>query len=235
MDEVRKLIVERLADLRMNRKVASIAIGRNDTYLHQFIHRGVPKELQENERHKLAAVLKVSELELRGPTTQAAQKKGVQQKSNIVANVEHPTYDATSPRNVEPVELFGKLDLPVFGTSEGANGAATLTAIAVDWASRPPALLRVRDSYGVIVPGCSMSPEHKSGSIALVNPHAKPRIGDSCIYRTRDDGAAEIQIREYRGETETAWKVRQHNPPRDFTIKRAEWPICHKTVGNYFT
>ena len=110
-----------------------------------------------------------------------------------------------------------------------------MTDRPVDWVARPPALLKVHDGYGMIVAGDSMSPEHKSGSIALVNPHLPPRIGDSCVFRNQaDDGASHAIIRVLRGETETTWKVHQHLPPRDSTLKKADWPFCHKTIGNYF-
>lgn len=87
----------------------------------------------------------------------------------------------------------------------------------------------------MIVSGDSMSPEHKSGSIALVNPHKPPRVGDSCVFRSGEqpDGVRMAMIKEYRGETETEWKVRQHTPPKDFRIKKSEWQEAHRVVGNY--
>jgi len=44
----------------------SLGIGRNETYLHQFIAKGTPKRLHENDRQKLAKLLGVSEDLLRG-------------------------------------------------------------------------------------------------------------------------------------------------------------------------
>lgn len=80
-----------------------------------------------------------------------------------------------------------------------------------------------------------MSPEHKPGSIALFNPHLPPRLGDSCVFRkTTGDGAQQAIIREFRGETETLWKVHQHTPPLDSTLKKSDWPTAHRSVGNHF-
>jgi phage repressor protein C with HTH and peptisase S24 domain len=42
-------------------------------------------------------------------------------------------------------------------------------------------------------------------------------------------------VKEFRGETETHWKVRQFNPARDFTLKKTDWQICHRVVGSYFS
>jgi phage repressor protein C with HTH and peptisase S24 domain len=80
-----------------------------------------------------------------------------------------------------------------------------------------------------------MSPEHKEGSIALVNPHLPPRVGDSCVFRSYGgDGTNLAIIKEYRGQTENHWKVREHNPPKDFQLKKSEWQVCHRTIGNDF-
>ena len=60
---VMKLIQERGTDL----KNASIAIGRNAAYLHQYITRGIPKVLPEDARESLAALLGVPDAQLRPP------------------------------------------------------------------------------------------------------------------------------------------------------------------------
>jgi phage repressor protein C with HTH and peptisase S24 domain len=240
MDMVRKLILERLAELGLNMAEVSSAIGRNPTYLHQFMKRGVPAELHERERMKLAEILKVSEDELRGPSTPLPTRNYVKASSSTKSVVEpltHPTQDILTTKRIVPgADLFGGHDLPVFGTAQGGqDGALIVSEHAVDWVARPTVLLRVQDGYGMIVTGDSMAPEHKAGSIALVNPHLPPRVGDSCIFRSHaDDGTNTAMIKEYRGQSETHWKVHQHNPPKDFTLKKSEWQVCHKTVGNYF-
>ncbi len=44
-------------------------LGRNPAYIQQFIKRGVPRKLDEDDRRKLAAHLDVSEIELGAPRT----------------------------------------------------------------------------------------------------------------------------------------------------------------------
>lgn len=127
---------------------------------------------------------------------------------------------------------MGDPDLPVFGTAESGKGALIMTDEAVSSVTRPAPLLRIRDGYGIIVAGDSMIPEHKPGSIALVNPHLPPQIGDTCLFRSAQTN--DVTIKELRGSTETEWRVRQHNPKRDFRLKKNEWPICHKTIGSFF-
>ncbi len=43
-----------MADSRTNLRTASLAIDRNASYLHQFIQRGTPRVLAEDDREALA-------------------------------------------------------------------------------------------------------------------------------------------------------------------------------------
>lgn len=64
-DPVRNLIAERLEALDLDMKEVSVAIGHNHAYLQQFLRRGVPRELKESTRLKLAKILGVKEEALR--------------------------------------------------------------------------------------------------------------------------------------------------------------------------
>lgn len=240
---VRKLILEKLEEKGIKMSDASLRMGRSHSYLQQFLKRGVPAELLEPERLKLAQILEVSEDQLRGPSSKLSSRDYVKVNPtsresliNDTARLGLPSVKEQGGPIVTPgADLFGNNDLPVFGTAQGGRGALIVTDRAVDWVARPTVLLRVQDGYGMIVTGDSMSPEHKSGSIALVNPHLPPRVGDSCVFRSHaDDGTVHAIIKELRGETADAWKVRQHNPKKDYSIKKSEWQVVHKTVGNYF-
>ena len=56
---------QRVKENGSNLRMASRAIGRNAAYLHQFIHRGTPRVLAENDRETLAEHLGCSPEELR--------------------------------------------------------------------------------------------------------------------------------------------------------------------------
>jgi phage repressor protein C with HTH and peptisase S24 domain len=157
------------------------------------------------------------------------------QASKLVEFSKLPVAERGGATILSNAELFGgRLDLPIFGTAEGGQGALIVSDGAVDYGARPTMLLRVQDGYGMIVTGDSMIPEHKPGSIALVNPHLPPRVGDSCIFRSHKDGTTLAMIKEYRGQTEKHWKVRQHHPPKEFLLDKRDWQTVHRTVGNHF-
>ncbi len=237
------MILEKLDELRLTMKEVSLSIGRNPTYLQQFLKRGVPAELDERDRINLANALGVDENALRGPSPILGKREYIKVNPTVPQSTVADRGTAhtlqshmQSPTNYVPGhQLTGDMDLPVFGLAEGGSGALILTNQAVDYVTRPDPLLRVRDGYGIIVTGDSMSPAHRSGSTALVNPHLPPRNGDICIFRShKDDGTVYIIIKELRRFTDDTWYVRQYEPAKDFTLKRTEWQECHVTVGNYF-
>lgn len=241
MDVVRKLILEKLDEIGLTMSEASLKIGRNHAYLQQFLKRGVPAELHERDRAELAGLLKVPEEKLKGSSPKLPKRDyartDVSSRESLIDPAAHPPLklDQAMQRIIPAADLFGGVDLPVFGTAEGGDGALVITDRPVDWVARPAVLLKVQDGYGMIVAGDSMHPAHRSGSTALVNPHLPPRVEDACIFRSHaDDGTVHIMLKEYRGQTETHWKVRQYNPAKDFTLKKSEWQVCHVIVGSYF-
>ena len=59
----RRALIAALAasDPPITLKQASRAIGRNNAYLQQFLHRGTPRHLPEDVRHRLAASLDIDQ------------------------------------------------------------------------------------------------------------------------------------------------------------------------------
>ena len=87
------------------------------------------------------------------------------------------------------------------------------------------------------ITGESMIPEFEPGDLAIVNPHLPPIAGVTCIFYGEEDGEARATIKRLRRQRQDAWLVRQWNPPEgmkeDFALRRADWPICHRTVGKH--
>jgi phage repressor protein C with HTH and peptisase S24 domain len=65
LDPVRARVLKLIENRGTDLKHASLAIGRNAAYLHQFIFRGTPKVLPEDVREQLAKHLDVDEAKLR--------------------------------------------------------------------------------------------------------------------------------------------------------------------------
>ena len=68
LDPVRLTVLQLIQDRGSDLKNASNAIGRNPAYLHQFVYRGTPRILSEQDRDALAAHLGCRSAELRHTT-----------------------------------------------------------------------------------------------------------------------------------------------------------------------
>lgn len=62
--EVRNFLDKAIREKGFTYRELSLSIGRRDSYLHRFIKYGLPRHLDESDRHKLAAILEVDEKSL---------------------------------------------------------------------------------------------------------------------------------------------------------------------------
>lgn len=133
-------------------------------------------------------------------------------------------------------QLMGRVDLPVFSIVHGGRtGALVLSSEPFTSIARPQIVLGIKDAYGVLVKGNSMAREYNEGDIAYVDPHRHPKDGDPCIFQShKDDGEVEAVIKYLARSPDASdmlWYVEQTNPPKKFTMKKADWQICHVVVG----
>lgn len=63
-DEIREFIEKEILNRGLSLAGVSQQIGKNAAYLHQFINKGSPVRLPEEQRHKLAYILQIDEQEL---------------------------------------------------------------------------------------------------------------------------------------------------------------------------
>lgn len=64
IDQIRAHIDELIRQKGKKYRSLSLSIGKNEAYLHQFINKGSPLRLPEEQRRKLAQILEVDEQEL---------------------------------------------------------------------------------------------------------------------------------------------------------------------------
>ena len=165
-----RLILERLcAERGEDFAGLSRMLGRNPAYIQQFVRRGVPKRLKEEERRKLARYFSVSEALLGGPPEDPIAPNG------LVSIKRHPVLVSAGPGALVTEEI-GK---PYFGFDERWLKALT--------ASAPGNLSIVR------VEGDSMSPTLNAGDDILVDlGDSTERLRDG-IYVLRIDDALVVK------------------------------------------
>lgn len=165
-----RLFLERLC-VERGEDFASLSrmLGRNPAYVQQFVRRGVPKRLKEEERRKLARYFAVSETLLGGPPESEPAPNG------LVSVKRHPVSVSAGPGAV----VAGELGRPYIAFDERLLKSLT--------ASRPSKLSIVK------VEGDSMAPTLNAGDDILVD------LGDSAerlrdgIYVLRIDDAVVVK------------------------------------------
>lgn len=171
---VRKRLDELIAARGDDYASLSRLIGRNATYIQQFIKRGVPRRLSEEDRGKLARHFGVAEHLLGAPGDHVG--KALLQRAGL------------APRSGEFV-LVPQLDI---GASAGPGGEpgpetplATL-AFSADWVrgittGRPESLSVIH------VQGDSMLPTLADGDQILVDTGDRERLRDGIYVLRADD------------------------------------------------
>lgn len=222
MDAVRQLILEKVPNLSDTSK----RIGRNHAYLQQFVHRNVPARLPEDVREALAAEMGVAPEDLRLEPSKSSKNTPIKHVSNV----------RNATLNIVPgTDLMGEVDLPVYSIVQGGKGALVLENEPFAFTSRPRRLVGKKGGYGVLVRGDSMAREYNENDIAYVDPNLHPRKGDPCVFQgTREDGTVEAMLKYLERSpdaSETLYYVSQSNPPKKFTVKKADWNKVHVAVG----
>ncbi len=165
-----RLVLERLcAERGEDFAGLSRMLGRNAAYIQQYIRRGTPKRLKEEERRKLARYFSVSETILGGPADELGRVDGLARVKR------HPVTVSAGPGAIVAEEL-GK---PYFGFDERWLKALTPT---------PAERLSI-----VRVEGDSMSPTLGAGDDILVDlGDSTDRLRDG-IYVLRIDDALVVK------------------------------------------
>ena len=144
-------------------------LGRNAAYIQQYVRRGVPRRLKEEERRKLARYFAVSESLLGGPPEEPGAATG------LISVKRHPVSVSAGPGAIVSEEQ-GRA---YFGFDERWLKALTST---------PPARLSI-----VRVEGDSMAPTLSAGDDILVDlGDAADRVRDG-IYVLRVDDAVVVK------------------------------------------
>ena len=159
LDPVRRRICGLIAESRSNLRMASLAIGRNAAYLHQFVHRGTPRVLAEHDREALAEHLGCRPEELKHGRTHHGE-----------ARPEPPVTNPLSvPRGYSAVP---EIDVRVAAgpgawNEEGEQTKATW--LLADPLIRHEFRARPEDLRMITVDGDSMEPLFSSGDRILID------------------------------------------------------------------
>lgn len=183
---------DRLYDLAKEKGVSlsslSELIGRNTTYLQQFIRKGSPKKLEEQDRQVLARFLGVDETELGAPIKEKSYSGAIDSPGKVMDWIEVPRIDLGASAGPGALADNGEQAFDAFQFSKGwlreqglAN--AQLSAISVEGDSMEPLL---RDGDEILV---DRTPATFRDGVHVV------RLGDSLmVKRVASAGAGRLAL-----------------------------------------
>ena len=169
LDPTRVVVMKLIQRSGSDLKKASLAIGRNAAYLHQYLYRGTPKTLPGDAREALAVHLGVPDEDLRDPETRRAAAP--------VAS--HPSHGQAGMAAVqrERVAIAGYVPIPELDVRASAGPGALHdgleegreTWLFPDAVIRHEFRARAADLRVITIDGDSMEPLLSSGDRILVD------------------------------------------------------------------
>jgi phage repressor protein C with HTH and peptisase S24 domain len=215
-DAIRELVRTRIKDLGLDMRPISERIGKNVTYIQQFLTKGVPRRLPEDVREKLAPILEVEPDQL---------KPGTVGKTST-----NPIRVAKLP----PVQPGDKV--PIMGIAEGGpDGHSLWNGEVIGRVDRHPNLVGVTTGYAIYVTGTSMVPRYEPGEILHVNPIRPPSVGNYVLIQLKpeqDGDAPPALVKKLIKRTASKLTVEQFNPAKTFDISTGDILTIHKIVGS---
>lgn len=215
MDEVRQFLIREADKPGQSFAKMSKAIGRNSSYIQQFVRKGSPDKLPEDERAKLALYLGVDETALGGPPGREAIALRPQQNARIAG----------------PIQLAQAI--PAYGHAVGgSDGQFILNGNRIADVLAPPAVAGVPDAYAVYVAGDSMEERYHAGEVVFVNPRLPVRRGDYVVAQiAADEGEAPFAyVKRFIGRTAKMLRLEQLNPKKTLEFPLARVVTVHRIV-----
>lgn len=209
LDEGRKNLLALVESHDTNLKAVSLAIGKNHSYLQQYIKRFQPKKLDDDTRAKLGEHFGVVPDIFR---------------ANPPERVDASSVRHSRPPGAIPISLTDwPRNLPVYGTAEGGDGTSdfSFNGQTIDMVRRPPALMGVPDAFAIYVQGDSMSPWAEHGDLVCINPHRPVRVKDYVVVEMFGDNGAEgtaCLLKRLVRRSGKKLTVEQFNPPGELQL-----------------
>ena len=225
-DAARRRLAELVENSGSDLKSLSLHLGRNQTYLQQYLNKGSPRQLAWEDRVELARVLRCApeELSLHGASG------GKVNQAKITTN------SIVAPQNKTGLELVtgghvtftGPRDLPILGyVKAGGLGFFIVNGERQGVTVRPEALRDVTTAYAVRVHDESMSPALEPGYLLFVDPTRPVKPGDNVVIQLADGQAF---IKRLVRRTEKAMICKQFNPVGEIKYDPGKIKAVHLVV-----
>ena len=223
LDPVRQHLLDTLLSRGLDMAEVSKAIGKNPTYVQQFIRYNKPFRLPEEPRLKLAAFLDIDEKSLRHPI------KGIIGRTGLLIS-DPPDVELGG---ISDFPNLGPRDVPVMQLVTGGDEADfTFSDQPIDHVRRPFGLIGQK-VIAAFVTGESMSPRYDPGDpvYAYISRPAIP--GDFVIIEMQPRSEGEDRrgyIKRLKRITSSLVICEQYNPKKEVEYFLSEVKRIYKIV-----
>jgi len=217
-DEIRSLVLAKLDERGLNMAEVSKRLGKNQTYIQQFIKRGSPRWLPEDVRTTLSEILGIQEIQLRRP-------------GSVNPNPKNGNDFAPAPAKILSEGL-----IKVLGMAEcGPDGESLWNGDVVDYVPRPPNLAGATRAYAVFAQGTSMEPRYHAGELVYIHPDKPVTPGCYVLVQmvAREEGLPPKAVLKRLVKRSGAKIIlQQFDPQKQFEVKAADIVSMHRVVGS---
>lgn len=216
LDQTRRKFVELVEKSGRSFAELSQALGKQRTYLHDYVNKRSPRRLSHEDRETLARLLNTSMESL----AVAEPARNLPEISVARSEPRPLTFDSRDAR-------FVARDLPILGhVRAGAMGVFIDNGKRQGVTVRPEALQGVPDAYAVRVHDTSMSPAVEPGWLLFVDPHRVAVAGDTVVVQLTDGSAF---VKRLVRRSEKTYLCRQFNPEKEVRYDPAITTL-HKVI-----
>jgi phage repressor protein C with HTH and peptisase S24 domain len=233
LDGPRRLVAERIAELGLDMANLSRELGHNHAYLQQYVRYAIPTQLKEDDRHRLAALLRVD---------QRALKPGGAEIAGFAESAEIAPLDAGAPgevRDAPQVRFAGAQlrpeNVPVRGVVRGGQGGSFELNIGdpIEYVRRPISLTGKGEIYALHVESDSMAPRYEPGEIILVWAQRPALIGRDVVVQLRPDHDGEnprAYLKRLLKRNDKDLTLEQFNPKKTLSLKMKDVISVHMVL-----
>jgi phage repressor protein C with HTH and peptisase S24 domain len=236
LDGPRRLVAERIAELGLDMANLSRELGHNHAYLQQYVRYAIPAQLKEDDRHRLAALLRVDQLTLK--PGRASEPAGFAES----ADAEIAPLDARAPgdvRDAPQVHFAGAQLRPenvaVRGVVRGGQGGSFELNIGepIEYVRRPLSLIGKGEIYALHVESDSMAPRYEPGEIIVVWAQRPALIGRDVVVQIRppqDGENPRAYLKRLIRRNDKDLILEQFNPRKTMSLKMKDVLSVHMVL-----
>lgn len=217
-DTIRELVENRIEERGLNMADVSRRLGKNPTYIQQYVRKGSPRWLPEDVRPSLSEILDIPESQLKraASVNQAERNK--------------------EPSGGHPAKVSADNLIKVLGMAEcGPDGWSLWNGDTVDYVARPSNLAGAKRAYAVYAQGTSMEPKYEAGEIVFIHPDKPVTPGCYVLVQIvpKEDGSPpRAVLKRLVKRSGNKVTLRQFKPEKDFDLKADEIVSMHRAVGS---